>query len=258
MTVVASGIGSSKVSKVACGNWARWRMGLGLLAVAGIAAACGSGGPPKASGKSSTSTGQTTTSETSAASGLNLVASDFPGPWKKAPTTRGPSVVRDSMNHCLLQAPGAASPSTSSTSSTFIDATNGQEASSQVQLYAASTQAMSAARSAGSRGVSRCLQREVSTALPKTLPSGETLRHVSASGKTVPGLATGESSQRVVALVTYPTGNGGSGGTTVFTDVIGFASGTAFLEAEFESTGSPPPEALERSTMAALQARAAS
>jgi hypothetical protein len=149
-------------------------------------------------------------------------------------------------------------PATSATSATFVDRTNGQQVGSQVQIYARSGQAKSAAKRAGSGGVSTCLKSEVSAALPKRLPSGETLRHLTVTGNSVPGLAAGEFSQRVVALVTYSTGNGGSGGSTIFIDAVGFASGPNLVEAEFESTGSAPPVALERHVMAALKARAAS
>ncbi len=258
-TATVTETGASTVSKVAPGSWARWRVGLGLLALAGIAAACGSGGSSDASGKASTptSSGKAGTSQVLGAHDLNLVASDLPDSWKEAPNAKGPDVVRSSINKCLLQAPGAVPPSTSATSANFVDRSNGQQVGSQVQIYGTPEQAASAARDAGSEGVSACLESQVSTALPSTLPSEETLRHATVAGNSVPGLATGEFSQQVVALVTYPTGTTGSGGSTLFIDVVGFASGPNLVQAEFESTGSAPPEALERSTMSALMARAA-
>ena len=71
----------------------------------------------------------------------------------------------------------------------------------------------------------------------------------------MPGLAAKGFSQRVVDIVTYSTGNGGSGGSTVFVDVVGFASGRNLVQAYLESNGSPPSAAIEGQILAALKAR---
>jgi hypothetical protein len=70
-------------------------------------------------------------------------------------------------------------------------------------------------------------------------------------------LSSGEFSQRTQVSITLSTGTS-SGGTTTFTDIVGFASGAALIEAQFQSTGAPPSQALERTVMAALKSQAQS
>jgi len=243
-------------------RWARKAAVGCLLALAVGAAACGSG-PSSQSGTSTTTTQgtsttippTTTSSGSSTTSALNLAANDLPSPWKKAPSSSGPNVVRNAMNHCLQQV-GAKPPASSKSSATYINEENGQKVSSQVQVYSSSPQASSAAKRAGTKAMSSCLEEEVSSALSKTLPSGQSVRRVTATGNSVPGLAAGQFSQRVVAVVTYSTGNGGSGGTATLTDVVGFSSGTALVQAQFVSTGSAPAEDIEQHVLSTLAGRA--
>jgi hypothetical protein len=173
-----------------------------------------------------------------------------------APSSSGPNVVRDAMDHCQQQGPGAKAPASSKSSATFVNEENGQKISSQVQVYSSNSEASSAAKNAGTKAMSSCLEEQVSSALSKMLPSGESVRRVTATGNSVPGRAAGQFSQRIVAVVTYPTGNGGSGGTATLTDVVGFSSGTALVEAQFTSTGSAPAEDIEQHVLSTLAARA--
>jgi hypothetical protein len=224
---------------------------LALFAV--LAAACGSGNGSAGNGTG----GQGSSLQNVTAHALNLTASDLPHGWDKEPQGTGPNVVRSSMNKCLADSKGGTTPVTTADSSNFLDITDGREIGSQVQVYKSAEEAKSAAQTADSSTVSSCLQSAVSTELPKTLPSGETVKHVTVSADAVPGKASDEFGQRVSVLLTYPLSGGHSGGTTVVIDVLGFPSGPALVSAEFESTGSAPTPALERATMAALKKRAA-
>ena len=239
-------------------------MGLGLLAIAAVATACGSSAPsaghpasPEQSGGTVAPGAGSTGSGTANARQLVVVGSDLPAPWAKATAdNRGWDAVRDAMSQCLAKAPGVSSPVSTATSATFVDPTNGQMVGSQAQIYSTDSQASTAAKGAGSDGVSSCLKEEVTAALPKTLPAGETLRRVQVSPNAAPGQLVGEFSQRVVAFVTYSTGNGGTGGTTTFTDILGAQGGPAVVEAQVQSTGSPPSASLERHLLGVLKARA--
>lgn len=226
----------------------------GVAAVAAVAAACGSSGP-SASGSSA---GSASTAQQSTAHALNLTSADLPHGWSSEPQGTGPNVIRRSFDHCLAQVPGVHAPVTSAVSSNFLDLTTGREIGSQVQVYASAAQAAKAASHAGSTAASGCLQSTIGSELPGTLPKGESVQRVTVTAGGAPGTAAHEFSQRVTTLLTYPTTKTGqSGGTTVIIDVVGFASGTALVEAEFESTGSAPDRQLERATMAALEKRAA-
>ncbi len=85
----------------------------------------------------------------------------------------------------------------------------------------------------------------VQTKLAPTLPANEKLVKVVASG--IPSVLTTTPNafgQRVVATISYPQKDGKQGQTDVYLDVQGFPHGTALVEAEFESPGSAPPDAL--------------
>ena len=178
----------------------------------------------------------------------------MPTGWRRQPQGHGPNVVRNALDSCLVQSSKVATPVVSAASANFLDLTTGREIGSQVLVYATTAQAEAAGRRAGSSTMSGCLQHTVGAKLPGTLPSGEQVTEVSVTAR--PAGASWSFGQRVVVTVGYPLNSGKTGGSTVFIDVLGFTSGTALVEAELESTGSAPPQALKDATMAALQARA--
>jgi hypothetical protein len=230
-----------------------WAIVATLGVVAAVAAACGGGGGPASSGTGDGA--HATTAQKTAAHSLNLQAADVPKGWHEQPQGNGPNVVRTSLDTCLVQSSQVATPVVSATSSNFLDLTTGREIGSQVLVYGSTAQAKAAEKRAGSGTMSSCLQGMVSAKLPGTLPSGEKVAKVSVTAR--PAGASWTFGQRVVVTLSYPLNGGTKGGSTVFIDVLGFTSGTALVEAELESTGSPPPSSLESSTMAALQQRAA-
>ena len=144
-------------------------------------------------------------------------------------------------------------PVTAATSSNFLDGTTGREVGSQVQIFESPAEATQAAVIAGSSAVSACLGPMVQTKLAPTLPANEKLVKVVASG--IPSVLTTTPNafgQRVVATISYPEKGGKQGQTDVYLDVQGFPHGTALVEAEFESPGAAPPDALTTATMSAL------
>lgn len=220
-----------------------------LGSVAATAAACGGGtASPGAAGPA-------TASQTATAHALNLASSDLPQGWQRQSQGTGPNVVRNAFDTCLARSPGVATPVASADSANYLDLTTGQEVASQARIYGSPAEATSAAREAGGSATSGCMQHAVATDLPGTLPSGESVEHVTVT--TQPAGRRWTFGQRVTVQLAYPLSGGTTGGSTVFLDVLGFARGAALVTAELESTGSPPPASLERSTMAALQKRAA-
>lgn len=233
------------------------RVALGLLALAMLAAACGSsaGSGSGLNRKNKVPAGNA--AEVLTARNLNLTLGDLPGGWKQEPPVKGPNVVREAINSCLATAHGASRVAATAASPEFIDLDDGQEIGSQVQVYETPAEATAAATAAGKQTLSSCIQATVTADLPKSLPSGEKLNRTSVAADTVPSRTSDEFSQRVLTDVTFPTGNGGVGGSAVYTDVLGFPSGSSLVEAEFESTGSVPTEAVERQVLTALASRAA-
>lgn len=234
----------------------RWSLAAaaGLAAIVVLATACGSSGT---SPSTTTVPGHPNSAQQFSAEYLNLVSTDLPHGWTKEPQGRGPNVVRTSLNGCVAAAPGVATPVATAASPNFLNVSNGKEIGSQVQVYKSPADASRAAAAAGTSAASSCLQASITTKLPPTLPSTESLKHVTVTTGPDPSKVTGDFAQEVTTLLTYPIKAGETGGSTVFIDVVGFSSGAALIEAEFESTGSPPSPALEQATMAALRKRAA-
>jgi hypothetical protein len=147
----------------------------------------------------------------------------------------------------------APTPTTAAVSSNFLDGTSGQEVGSQVEIFDSLGEATQAAKIAGSSAVSSCVGSQVQSQLGGTLPSDEKLTHVAASviPPVLPSIPHAFG-QRVVATISYPQKDGKQGSTDVYIDVQGFPHGAALVEAEFESPGKAPADALSSSTMTAL------
>jgi hypothetical protein len=190
------------------------------------------------------------------AQSLNLQAGDFPSAWTKESPTGGANSVRDALNGCVFSTSGAVVPAASAISSNFLNSSTGQEVGSQVQVFDSNAQASTNARHAASTATSSCMVTNVKAGLQKTLTSTVTLQNVGVKQVTANGTGKGGFAQLVGANLSYPGKNEQTKSTTVYVEVVGFPSGTALVEAEFENTGSPPPSALVTKTMGVLTARA--
>lgn len=203
----------------------------------------------------SQASGTGTPAQNFTAHALNLVSSDFPSSWKTTESTGGSNPVRSGVNACVGKQQGP-TPTTAAVSKNFLDGTTGQEVGSQVQIFDQGSHATRGARIAGTAAVSSCLGPTIQDSLSKNLPAQETLTSVTASVLSPKDLLPHGFGQQVVATISYPGRDGKPASSAVFVDVLGFAHGTALVEAEFENAGSAPPATLESSTMATLVKRA--
>jgi hypothetical protein len=241
------------VIRDSAGSFGHGKLIAGLVAVACMAAACGSGNTPSSNGKTESGT----PGQNALANSLNLQPGDLPdASWTKEPAGSGPNVVRNVLNSCLLTVSGSTTPAASAVSLNFLDQSNGQEVGSQVQVFSEDTEAKKSAVNAATAAVSSCMSPDVNSGLQKTLSNGVTLQSVQV--RSVPPSGTGPNgfAQQTAALVSY-TNKEKQQTSTVYVEVVGFANKTALVEAEFENTGAAPPKTLVNSTMTLLSKRAA-
>jgi len=224
-----------------------------VLAGCVLAVGCGSG-VAAASGKGS---GKANGSDVATARHLNVTAAAIPGSWKKEPQGTAKDVVRSSFDSCLSTKGKPRPPVAAATSSTFLNASDGREVSSQVQVFKSAGAASAAATKAGGAAFGHCLSKTVRADLPATLTGQTKLQRIRVTAGGVPAMKSGEFSQRIETVIVYKLPSGKTAGTTAFIDLVGFAHQTAFVAVEFESLGSAPPKSLESATLASLRSRAA-
>jgi hypothetical protein len=225
------------------------RAAVALAATALLVAACGSGG-----GSSSSAVVQKgTTAQVAAAQKLNVRAVDFPKSWESVPNTGGPNVVRDAVTSCTAH---AGNPTVVATTPNFIDQPSGVEVGSQALGFADPATASAVARAGHGPTSSRCLQTAVAKGFPANLPAGERFDGADVATFSPPVSGRNGFAQRFTVHITFKAPTGGQQSAKVYVDMIGFASGTDVVEAEFESPNDPPQSALERTTLTALLNRA--